>query len=54
MASVAELLRDLYLPEQLQALDRVRGEMLNDPTIFDNHSRHVRTDAEQEKRDGKA
>jgi hypothetical protein len=46
MASVGQLLRDLFLPEQLQALDMVRGEMLMDPTIFDNHSREKRNGEE--------
>lgn len=45
MRSVAAELRDLYTAEQLEALDRVRGKMIEDPTILDTHSR--------EKRDGK-
>lgn len=52
MASVGALLRGLFLPEQLQALDRVREEMLADPTVLDNHSRDRRGDPQEEKKDG--
>lgn len=43
MASVAQQLRDLYSPEVLSQLDQVRGVMRDDPTVFDNHSRELRS-----------
>lgn len=52
MASTSEQLRSLYSQEQLSALDRVCRVMQDDPTVFDNHSRELRS-PQPEKDDGK-
>lgn len=53
MASTSEQLRSLYSPEQLAALEAVSQLMKADPTVFDNHSRELRSPAVQEKKDGR-
>lgn len=45
MTSTAQQLRDLFPPDQLEALDRVSEALRTDPKSLDNHSR--------ENRDGK-
>lgn len=50
-------LTDLYDPAELVALRKVSTAMLDDPSIFDTHSREVRNlpaSNKQEKEDGKA
>lgn len=53
MASTSEQLRSLYSPEQLSALERIRAVMRDDPTVFDNHSRELRSPQAEEKKDGR-
>lgn len=47
MASTNEQLRELFPSGQLQALDRVRQELLDNPEALDTHSKR------KEKGDGK-
>ncbi len=42
MSLVNEMLREMFTDQQLEALDRVREELLNDPKALDTHSREVR------------
>jgi hypothetical protein len=38
----------MYSSEQLEQLEKVRGRMIEDPTILDNHSREKRNASAEE------
>lgn len=44
-------LRTLYTPEQLQALDKVRGKLLDDPQFLDSRKGNSDGNAEEGKED---